>query len=143
MTGLYYELFSWNSFVPLLNQRSSSEAQFGVSRVGETVRRFFRPDRLLLGLLIVICIFLSKEANEIKFCQLFRSASFWLALEILTSMSEEQTFTSACTFVPILAHNFPTGVSANFSLQYRVAFSLEIELTDRFDLLCLSVSRKL
>ena len=87
----------------------------------------FRPDRRLLGLLIVICLFMSKEANDIKSCQLFRSTSFWLALRILTSMSEEQTFTSACTFVPILAHNFPTGVSANFSLQYRVAFSLEIE----------------
>ena len=32
--GLNYEHFSWNSFVTLLNQRSSSEAQFGVSRVG-------------------------------------------------------------------------------------------------------------
>ena len=39
--GLYYEHFSWNSFVTSLNQRSSSEAQFGVSRVGGNVATVF------------------------------------------------------------------------------------------------------
>ena len=39
-------------------------------------------------------------------------------------MSAEQTLTSACTFVPNLAHSFPTFVS-NSSAQYRVALSFE------------------
>ena len=40
-------------------------------------------------------------------------------------MSAEQTLTSACTFVPNLAHSFPTFVSNNRSAQYRVALSFE------------------
>lgn len=49
-------------------------------------------------------------------------------------MSDEQTLTSACTLVPNLAHNFPTGVSANLSAQYRVAFSFEMGVIERFGL---------
>ena len=40
-------------------------------------------------------------------------------------MSAEQTLTSACTFIPNLAHSFPTFVSNNRSAQYRVALSFE------------------
>ena len=47
-------------------------------------------------------------------------------------MSAEQTLTSACTFVPNLAHSLPTFFSNNRSAQYRVALSFEA--TDRFSL---------
>ena len=49
-------------------------------------------------------------------------------------MSAEHTLTSACTFVPNLAHSFPTLVSNKRSVQYRVALSFET--TDRFSLWC-------
>ena len=61
--------------------------------------------------------------------------------QTLTTMSDEQTLTSACIFVPNLAHNFPTTVSANLSSQYCVALPFDIKSTDRFCLLCSSLSK--
>lgn len=81
--------------------------------------------------------FRTPEQSEVKFDFFFPGESshkLWLYLKCvkLTSISAEQTFTSACMFVPNLAHNFPRVVSASFSVQYRVAFSFETWSIDRF-----------